>query len=249
MDFEKYEKNPVINAIPSPLDQNNFRDPALARLGDKYYCVMATGVPERNTGALALFESADILNWSYLGIMKEWESAKFAECPSFITRVPQNAWLSASVCRKDHHFFTVMKGSFENGIFKEEISASVDLGPDQYAGQMFKDHLGRIILMTWISGWNYQGFVEGHDIGCMSCPREIFVRDQKICAYPVKELQHLLRDSDPAVQMTKDGFVIGRQGRDPVVYRGEVRELAILRDAYVVEVFVNGGEAVYTAVL
>ena len=48
---------------------------------------------------------------------------------------------------------------------------------------------------------------------------------------------------------TETGFVIAREGRAPVVYEGEIRELKILRDGYLVEVFVNGGETVYTALL
>ena len=33
------------------------------------------------------------------------------------------------------------------------------------------------------------------------------------------------------------------------LYEGEIRDLKILRDGYVVEVFVNGGKEVYTALL
>ena len=46
-----------------------------------------------------------------------------------------------------------------------------------------------------------------------------------------------------------DGFRILRSGREPVEYRGPVRDLKILRDGRVAEVFVNGGEEVYTALL
>ena len=68
-------------------------------------------------------------------------------------------------------------------------------------------------------------------------------------AYPVEELCHLLRDEDPALQRTDDGFVIERAGREPVIFRGEVRDLKILRDGYILEVFVNGGEAIYSVLL
>ena len=84
VNFEKASQNPVIDEIPKILDQNNFRDPAIAKFGEKYFCVMASGVPTENSGALGLFESEDLENWSFLGVMKDWENAKFAECPSFI---------------------------------------------------------------------------------------------------------------------------------------------------------------------
>ena len=71
----------------------------------------------------------------------------------------------------------------------------------------------------------------------------------KSLGYPIAEVQHLLNDSDPAVQVTADGFRIERTGREPVVYVGEVRDLKILRDEYIIEVFVNGGESIYSALL
>ena len=83
----------------------------------------------------------------------------------------------------------------------------------------------------------------------MSVPREIKLANGKITAYPIEELQHLLKDADDSVKITDSGFVIERTGREPVVYEGKIKDLKILRDEYVVEVFVNGGEEVYTALL
>lgn len=157
--------------------------------------------------------------------------------------------LAASVCPlESEHYFRVMVGELKDGVFTPEISENVDRGPDQYAGQIFKDPTGRILMITWIPGWAYAGYAE-KNIGCMSVPREIKVENGKILAYPAQEVQHLLTDSDPAVQRTETGFVIERTGREPVVYTGEIRDLKILRDEYIVEVFVNGGEIVYSALL
>lgn len=106
----------------------------------------------------------------------------------------------------------------------------MDKGPDQYAGQVFTDHKGRNLLITWIPGWKYARFAE-KDIGCLSVPREITIRNGKIYGYPVEEVRHLLRDSDP------------------VIHKGKITDLKILRDEYIIEVFVNGGETVYSALL
>ena len=38
-------------------------------------------------------------------------------------------------------------------------------------------------------------------------------------------------------------------GQGTLFYEGEIEDLKILRDGYVVEVFVNGGKEVYTALL
>ena len=68
-------------------------------------------------------------------------------------------------------------------------------------------------------------------------------------AYPAEEVRRFLSEDNPAVVRTEYGFLIPRQGREAVEYRGEVRDLKILRDGCVAEVFVNGGEEVYTALL
>jgi len=247
INFEKYASNPVIDHFPAD-GGPDFRDPAVCVIDGLYYCVMASGNPETKTGRLLLYRSDDLLAWDYVGIMSEWANCKYAECPSFMAS-GDRFLLAASVCPLDKtHYFSVMYGKFENDRFTVEHTAEVDKGPDQYAGQIFTDHLGRNLLISWIPGWKYRGYAES-DVGCMSIPREIRLDGGKITAYPIKELQHLLKDEDPSVKRTDKGFVIERAGRDPVVYEGEVNDLKILRDGYIVEVFVNGGEEVYTALL
>jgi len=245
--FEKCSENPVIKTYPAD-GGPDFRDPAVCFINGKYYCVMATGNPTDKAARLLLYKSEDLFHWDYLGIMSEWGDCKYAECPSFVP-ADDLYLLTASVCPlKELHYFSVMFGDFEDGKFLLKYSAEVDKGPDQYAGQVFHDHLGRNILISWIPGWKYQGYAS-KDVGCMSIPREIKFTDGKISAYPVKELQHLLKEEDPSVKRTASGFMIERAGRDPVIYEGEIHDLKILRDGYLVEVFVNGGQEVYTALL
>ena len=62
---------------------------------------------------------------------------------------------------------------------------------------------------------------------------------------PFGQLPHIVE----AVKRTENGFIIERTGREPVIYNGEITDLKILRDGYFVEVFVNGGAEVYTALL
>lgn len=248
INFEKYVGNPVIDRYPKD-GGRDFRDPAICFIDGQYYCVVATGNPETKTGRLLLYKSDDIFEWEYCGIMCEWQNCKYTECPSFMIAEDGYFLLTASVCPLDkQHFFSVMYGRFDNGKFIIEHTAEVDKGPDQYAGQVFRDPLCRNILISWIPGWKYSGYKQ-KDIGCMSVPRELKLENGVITAYPVKELQHLLKDSDPSVKRTDNGFIIERADRDPVIYEGEITDLKILKDEYVAEVFVNGGTEVYSALL
>ena len=245
--FEKYAGNPVIDRYPAD-GGPDFRDPAVCCIDGKYYCVMASGNPETKTGRLLLYSSDDLFAWDYVGIMSEWQNCKYTECPSFMS-VGGVALLTASVCPLEaRHYFSVMFGKFENDKFTPEYQSETDKGPDQYAGQVFRDHKGRSILISWIPGWKYKGFAAS-DIGCMSVPREIKLSDGEITAYPIEEVRHLLRNEDESVKRTENGFIIERDGREPVVYTGKINDLKILKDGYVVEVYVNGGKEVYTALL
>ncbi len=246
LQFTKYEGNPIISQYP-PEGGPDFRDPAVAYINGKYYCVMATGNPESKTGRLLLYESDNLFDWEYKGVMSEWANTKFAECPSFMT-AGDKCLLAASVYNEEYHYFSIMCGDFTDGKFTPEIRALVDRGPDQYAGQAFQDHKGRNILITWIPGWKYNGYAQ-KNVGCLSIPRELIIKDGKIYGYPIEEVRHLLKDSDPAVKRTEDGFVIERTNRDSVVYQGEIRDIKILRDEYILEVFVNGGEDIYSVLL
>ncbi len=246
--FEKYEQNPVIACAPSD-GGADFRDPAVTYLNGRYYCVMATGHKESHTARLLLYKSDDLLHWEYEGILCEWANSIYAECPS-IMPCGDKCLLTVSVCRtEDDRSFSVMYGDFSGKGFMIEHVGVVDRGPDQYAGQVFADPQGRNILFTWIPGWKYMEQFANKNIGCLSLPRELILKNDKIYGYPVEEVRHLLRDSDPVLMRTEDGFIIRREGREPVVYRGEITDLKLLRDEYILEVFVNGGEKIYTVLL
>lgn len=247
INFKKYEKNPIIPHYP-PEGSPDFRDPAVCCIDGTYYCVMASAFPPKNIGRLLLYKSENLFDWEFSDIMAEWDNTLYTECPSFM-QAGDKYLLTASVCHSEtDHFFSIMYGDFKSGKFTIQYSADIDKGPDQYAGQAFTDHMGRNILIAWIPGWNYNGAFE-KDVGCMSTPRELKLINGKVYGYPVEEVQHLLKDEDPAVKRTETGFVIERTGREPVIYNGEIKDLKILRDEYIIEVFINGGEEIYTALL
>ena len=251
INFEKYEGNPVIDHYPVGDGSHDFRDPAVCFIDGKYYCVMASGNREKDTANLLLYESENLLSWNYRGVMCEWENGIYAECPSLMSNGDGRYLLTASVCLHSHHYFSAMYGSFADGKFNIEITGEVDKGPDQYAGQVFRDHKGRNILISWVPGWKYAGYRD-RDVGCMSIPREMTEKNGRVYGYPVEELRHLLVESDPALRRTENGFVVEREGREPLVYEEKtekIEKLEMIRDEYILEIFVNGGEEIYTVLL
>ena len=83
----------------------------------------------------------------------------------------------------------------------------------------------------------------------MSLPRELKLIDGEVYGYPVEEVQHLLTDSDPAVKMTDDGFIVERTNREPLIYKGKIDDIKILRDEFILEIFVNKGKEVFSVLL
>ncbi len=244
--FEKHPGNPVIDR-PPPEGSRDFRDPAVCRVGDRYCLVMASGNEEAREARLLLYESQDLLHWTYRGILYRWENARFAECPSLMP-AGDGYLLAASVVTSAGHWFTLMYGTLEDGVFSPVLSSEVDRGPDQYAGQAFHAGDGRNLLITWIPGWPYAGYAE-RSVGCMSVPRELTVSDGKLLGAPAREIRHLLTGEDPALRRTPRGFTVERTGREPLVWEGDLRRLELLRDGYILEIFVNGGEEVYSVLL
>jgi len=252
--FEKSPFNPLIPEYPAD-GSPDFRDPAIIKDGDTFYIVMASASPENNAARLLLYESKNLTEWTYSGILYEWcgghgENAVqmlFCECPSFM-KYGDKYLLTVSVCEKDRHYFTAMYGNFDGKKFYPEVSGNVHFGPDQYAGQVFCDHLGRHIMITWVPGWTYSTFAE-KSLGCLSLPIELKVANGKLTGYPLEEVRHLLKTGDPAIKISENSFVIKRELRDDVVYSGKIDDIRVLHDEYLMEVFINGGESIYCAVL
>ena len=244
--FEKYADNPIIREIPRE-GSFDFRDPAVMEKDGKYYCVIGSGNPDDQAARLLLYESADLFHWNYAGVLCEWANSVYCECPSFMP-YGEKYLLTTSVCEKGKHYFSIMYGNFDGKHFIPEVTGEVHKGPDQYAGQVFLDHLGRHIMITWVPGWSYAAFAE-KNLGCLSLPIELKIENGKVKGYPLPEVCHLLKDSDPAVQITNNGFRLDRVLRDPIIHEGKIDDIKILRDEYLIEIFINQGEYIYTAVL
>lgn len=246
INFKKYEGNPVINSYPEE-GSFNFRDPAIIKQGDSYKLIMATGHDYSREARLLMYTSYDLLNWELETILMCWPEAMFAECPSMLN-TDNDTILGVSIVKLDDtRTFSLMAGTFNNSFFLAKGIGFPLKGPDQYAGQLFKAEDGRPLLLTWIPGWHFAD--SDTRLGCLSVPMEVIPVDKRIHVYPIREFHHLLKSCDDAVELTDTGLVIHRPTLEDVVYEGEIRTIAILHDEYVLEVFINDGEAVITAVI
>lgn len=89
-DWIKYKRNPVIPGQPDRYSRTDLRDTYVWKEGDKWYMVVGFGVKKDSVekGALLLYRSADLKNWSFLHTLFEGNPAAdnsgiFWEMPVF----------------------------------------------------------------------------------------------------------------------------------------------------------------------
>jgi sucrose-6-phosphate hydrolase SacC (GH32 family) len=68
LEWTKFEGNPVVQGPPKEFVRKDFRDPFVWRENDSWYMMVGFGIVEDNIekGALLLYKSKDLQNWTYL---------------------------------------------------------------------------------------------------------------------------------------------------------------------------------------
>ena len=203
IDYEKIALNPVIDAsmLPEGGSTHDFRDPKIWEEDGHYYAVVGNR-SEDDSGTILLFESADALHWQYVSVLAACHNqyGKMWECPDFfhldgcdvLLTSPQEMTAiglefhpgNANIClighldREKHH------------LVRERVQA-IDYGLDFYAPQTLKTPDGRRIMIAWMQNWETSSCAQ-NDLsffGQMTLPRELTVRNGRLCQVPVREIE------------------------------------------------------------
>lgn len=204
VNFTKLENNPIIPVTDIPEGGNwlDFRDPKIYK-EDGRYIVLLANRPDDGSGRVLMYESQDGLNWSYMGILDEChnEYGKIWECPDFF--LLDGKWVllgSPQEMVNDGLEFhpgygtLAITGSYNKGSLKftRENLHAIDYGTDFYAPQTLETKDGRRIMIAWMMNWTNVSFQmpDIHYFSAMTLPRELHVRDGRLCQEPVKELEN-----------------------------------------------------------
>lgn len=177
------------------------RDPKVWKKQDTYYMVQGARTKE-DVGQILIFTSKDKVNWKFKSRIESEEPFGYMwECPDYFT-LDGKKILSASVQGLEGGIWEE-RNVYQSGYFEVEgdILSSYKLGEyklwdygfDYYAPQSFETEDGRRIHISWMGmpdceaytnptiadGWQH----------CFTLPREVFVKDGKICQRPVRELE------------------------------------------------------------
>ena len=203
VDYQKAPENPVIGAslLPEGNSTRDFRDPKLWREGDIYYA-LAANRNRSGRGEVLLYQSDDALHWHFAGIPASCteENGPMWECPDLFPLDGKHVLLhSALAMRASGLEFHPGNGTVchvgrfdaQSCTFSEEAVQAVDYGLDFYAPQTLLSYDGRRILIAWMQNWDSSGFPAEnlHFIGQMTFPRELHLSGDRLCQWPVREIE------------------------------------------------------------
>lgn len=174
---------------------DDFRDPKLLKIGDVWYMVLGSAL--HGKAAILLYRSEDMEHWTYYAplLIEETEGVRCFECPDFYELDGKYVAVGAWMCHIDEYGRKQMcrcyVGDWKDGSYEIQNSGWYDFGSNCYAMQSF-EHDGRRICIGWISDF-YDEHVkmERGSCGSMTLPRELHVRDNKLCMNPVSEIYSL----------------------------------------------------------
>ena len=219
-DFVKDAANPVIPAamLPEGFTATDFRDPKIWRENDRFYCVAACR-HETNQGSILLFESPDAHRWRFVTVLDASRDrvGKMWECPDFFALdgaqvllvSPQEMRATADGEFHAGDGTAALLGYYDPAThaFARQTVQPVDYGLDFYAPQTTLAPDGRRLMIGWMQSWGTAHSAPRNHLwfGRMSLPRELFLRDGRLCQRPVREIETLWQNETRLTGVTIDG--------------------------------------------
>ncbi|SET14835.1 glycoside hydrolase family 32 protein [Anaerobranca gottschalkii] len=198
--FVKYGKNPLINNFP-PGYTAHFRDPKVWQKDGMWYMIIGAQ-REDLTGTAVLYKGNDPYNWSFVGEVSKESLGYMWECPDLFSLddkdillfCPQGLEPQGDLYNNRYQCgYMIGKLDYNNGKFHGKEFIELDRGFEFYAPQTFLSPDGRRILWAWM------GMPEEEDqptlkenwIHCLTIPRELYLKGEKLCQKPIGELERL----------------------------------------------------------
>ena len=204
VDYEKLPENPVIDSssLPEGGSPHDFRDPKIWREGDKFYAVIGNRCAD-GSGTVLLFESEDAKTWRYLNVLSACHNqyGRMWECPDFFLLDGKHVLLvspqeMAAIGLEFHpgNANVCLIGTFDrhaSHLNRERVQA-IDYGLDFYAPQTLLTEDGRRVMIAWMQNWETSSCKpqEARIMGQMTLPRELSIRNGRLCQNPVRELEN-----------------------------------------------------------
>lgn len=183
------------------------RDPKVWKQDGKYYMVLGART-KNDVGELLIYESEDKYHWTHINVIKTAEPYGYMwECPDIFCIDGQWVMMMSPQGMKPYDdigqnvyscgYFPLygdFRGEYTLGEYRE-----ADAGFDFYAPQTFEAPDGRRIVIGWMGmpDADYTNpTTEQMWQHCMSVPRELHWKNNRLTAQPIGELEQLREDEE-----------------------------------------------------
>lgn len=228
LNYQKLEQNPVVSAdmLPAGSSREDFRDPKVWKEDGRYYMVAGSRSVD-GSGQIVLFYAETLWEWKFAGILDRSENkcGKMWECPDFYPLADKQVlMISPQEMEAEGLEFhngnntAFLTGSYEKKEFRfsREKMQSVDYGLDFYAPQTMQTEDGRRVMIGWMQSWDNPMYPDNQPwSGMMTIPRELSLRNGRVCQRPVRELDAYRKNevSYKEVCVEKETRLEGIEGR------------------------------------
>ena len=204
--IQKHPSNALIEGVPQGYT-GHVRDPKVFKKNDQYYMILGAQRLDE-TGTFIVYQSPNGIEWKLLGelILKNFnqECGYMWECPDYaqidgkdlLVFSPQGIEPQGEKYKNLFNVtYVIGKLDIENLTFEVESFDEFERGFDFYATQMFKGKEEQTLLLAWAGLGEFEyptdEFGWAH---CLTFPREITIKDNKVIQFPAKELELLRLD-------------------------------------------------------
>ncbi|WP_042350607.1 glycoside hydrolase family 32 protein [Bacillus massiliigorillae] len=198
----KKQEKAVIESVPIGYT-DHYRDPKVWKENDTFYMIIGAQ-RENETGCAVLYSSLDLKEWKFEGEL-ETNLKDFGfmwECPDYMVLNDKGVFIFSpqGVEPSGDNYQNIYQSGYiignpltmPNRTFKHGEFHELDRGFDFYAPQTTLDPQGRRILVGWMGLPEIAYPTDRNDWAhCLTVPRELTVKGDKLIQKPVKELEQL----------------------------------------------------------
>ena len=218
-EIKKFENNPIIEGVPNGYT-GHVRDPKIFKLKENYYMILgAQRVNE--TGTFIMYKSIDGIKWELIGELElenfPKEFGYMWECPDYINIDEKDILIFSPQGVEPKGFdyqniynvvYAIGNMDLDNLTFEIDTMKELEKGFDFYAPQTFiKD--SQIILFAWAGmGEVLYPTDKNKWAHCLTVPRKLNIKNNKLLQMPVDELIKLRYDETSGQNTIKNNINI-----------------------------------------
>lgn len=242
-DGRAFEKKGVKIELPEGFTPH-FRDPKVWQHKDHWYLVIGAQTKDE-TGAVAFFESSDLENWTYKGIISHANQDPFKdfgymwECPDLFELGGKEILLFSpqGIAADGIHYnnqyqsgYTIGELNYDSAHFTHGKFIELDRGFEFYAPQTTLDDKGRRILFGWMGVPDQNEFkqptVKAGWVHQMTLPRELRLVNGTILQLPLEEMKEL-RTVQTVKEDGKEKHTASISRASEVQVNGKIKKLTL----------------------